>query len=205
MVYRVTIQIKSDKIGIWISNMKKRIISVLIAISAVMAVLGCGSPTEVESTRSKLIEWRTGVWLSDGGTYTIYTPKHYFVLSVTGDTSNANLYYGCSQVSYHEKGMTRYQVQRLRKFPGGNLTMYSENTLTDGNTETSYSPDTGLFDPEKCVIQDGVIYDAVIEITDDYILLATCNGDREKIYNNGTSVYLPAGGGEYYSYRVEEF
>jgi len=185
--------------------MKKTIISVLIVIFALIIVLGCGAPTEVESARDKLIKWRTGVWLSAGGTYTIWTPNHYFVLSISGDTSNPNLYYGCSQVSFHEKGVTRHQVQRLRKFPGGDLTMFSENTLNAENRETPYSPDTTLFDPEKCVIKDGVIYDAIIEITDTYILLATCNGDREKIFNTGTSAYLPASGGEYYSYRVEEF
>ena len=124
---------------------------------------------------------------------------------MTGDTTNPNLYYGCSQVSYHEKGLTRHQVQRFRKSPGGDLTMFSENTLTVENGETPYSPDTTLFDPTKCVIQDGVIYDAIIEITDTYILLATCNEDREKIYSSGKSAYLPASGGEYYSYRVEEF
>jgi len=185
--------------------MKKTIISVLIIVPALISALGCGPPTEVESARDKLIEWRTGVWLSGGGTYTIWTPEHYFVLSMTGDTSNANLYYGCSQVSYHEKGLTRHQVQRFREFPGGDLIMFSENTLTADNSETPYSPDTTLFDPKKCVIQDGVIYDAIIEITDTCILLATCNGDREKIFSNGKSVYLPASGGEYYSYRVEAF
>ena len=185
--------------------MIKIIISVLFIIPTLIAVLGCGSPTEVESARDKLIKWRAGIWLSASGTYTIWTPKHYFVLSMTGDTSNSNLYYGCSQVSYHEKGMTRYQVKKLRKFPGGDLTMFSKNTLTTENSETPYSPDTTLFDPEKCVIQDGVIYDAIIEITDTYILLNSCNGDREKIFSNGRSAYLPASGGEYYSYRVEEF
>ncbi len=185
--------------------MKKTIISVLIIILTLIAALGSGSTTEVESARDKLIKWRTGVWLSAGGTYTIWTPKHYFVLSMSGDTTNPNLYYGCSQVSYHEKGLTRHQVQRFRIFPGGDLTMFSENTFTAENSETPYSPDTTLFDPKKCVIQDGVIYDAIIEITDTYILLATCNGDREKIFSNGKSAYLPAGGGEFYSYRVEEF
>jgi len=124
---------------------------------------------------------------------------------MTGDTSNANLYYGCSQVSYHGKGMTRHQVQRLRRFPGGDPTMFSKSVFTAENSETPYSPDTTLFDPEKCVIRDGIIYDAIIEINDTCILLATCNGDRVEIFSNGTSAYLPASGGEYYSYRVEEF
>ena len=52
---------------------------------------------------------------------------------------------------------------------------------------------------------DGIIYDSVTEVTDEYILLATCNGDKEKIFSNGTSAYLPAGGGEFYSLRIENF
>jgi hypothetical protein len=36
-------------------------------------------------------------------------------------------------------------------------------------------------------------------------LLSTCNGDREKIFSNGISIYLPASGGEAYAYRVERF
>jgi len=187
------------------SDMKRIIISILIIIPVFIAVMGYGSPTEGESVRDKLIKWRTGVWLSAGGSYTIWTPKHYFVLSMSGDTTSPNLYYGCSRISYHEKGITRHQVQRYRKSPGGDPTMFSEITLTPENSETPYSPDTTLFDPKKCVIQDGVIYDAIIEITGTYILLATCNGDHEKIFSNGKSVYLPASGGEYYSYRVEEF
>ncbi len=184
--------------------MKKVFIFILIIIPAFIAVLGYGTPTEVQSVRDKLVKWRTGVWLSGGGTYTIWTPKHYFVLSMSGDSTNPNLYYGCSQVSYHEKGLTRHQVQRFREFRGS-LTMFSENTLTPENTETPYAPDTTLFDPKTCVIKDGVIYDAIIEATDTYILMISCNGDREKLFSDGKSVYLPADGGEYYSYRVEEF
>ena len=185
--------------------MKKTLISIIIVIPALIAVLGFGSPPNKENVRDRLIKWRTGVWLSAGGTYTIWTPKHYFVLSMSGDSTNPNLYYGCSQVSYHEKGMTRYQVQRFRKSPGSDLTMFSENTLTDNDGETPYAPDTTLFDPKSCVIKDGVIYDAVVEATDSYILLISCNGDHEKIFSDGRSAYMPAGGGEFYSYRVEKF
>ena len=185
--------------------MRKTCILVLVIISALIAVLSYGSANEDESIRDKLIKWRTGVWLSAGGTYTIWTPRHYFVLSMSGDTADPNLYYGCSQVSYHEKGLTRHQVQRYRKAPGGSPTIFSENTLTKENDEKPYAPDTTLFDPKKCVIQDGVIYDAIIEATDTSILLISCNGDREKLFCDGKSVYLPAGGGEYYSYRIEEF
>jgi hypothetical protein len=184
--------------------MKKAIIAVIIIIPVLIAFLGIGSPTKDESVRDKLIKWRTGVWLTPGGTYTVWTPEHYFVLSMAGDSANPNLYYGCSRVSYHEKGMTRYQVQRFREFPG-NFTMFSEPAMAKNHEEIPYSPDTTLFDTTKCVIKDGIIYDAVIEVTDSTILLLSCNGDREKIFNNGKSVYLPATGGEAYSYRVEKF
>lgn len=185
--------------------MKKAVMLGLIVMFVMMGVLGHGSSTKVESVRGKLVKWRTGVWLSAGGTYTVWTRDHYFVLSMAGDTSNPNLYYGCSQVSYHEQGMTRHQVQRFRQSPGGNRTLFSENTLTATNNETPYSPDTTLFNPKQCVIKDGVIYDAVTEVTDSSIVLISCNGDREKLFSDGRSVYLPAGGGEFYSYRVEEF
>jgi len=65
--------------------------------------------------------------------------------------------------------------------------------------------DTTQFAPNTCNIVDGIIYDSVTEVTDEYILLATCNGDREKIFSNGTAAYLPAGGGEFYSVRIESF
>lgn len=184
--------------------MKKTFIAALIVIPVLLAIAGTGSPNENKSVRDKLIEWRTGVWLGAGGTYTIWTPKHYFVLSTSGDTANPNLYYGCSQVSYHEKGLTRYQVQRFRKFPGGDLTMFSENTLTAEHRESPYSPDTTLFDIKTCVIKDGVIYDAITEITDTSVLLNSCYGDKERIFSDGKAVYFPAGGGQFWSYRVEE-
>jgi hypothetical protein len=50
-----------------------------------------------------------------------------------------------------------------------------------------------------------VIYDSVEEETDEYILLATCNGDKEKIFSDGRSVYMPANGGEYWAYRIESW
>lgn len=184
--------------------MKKAIILIVVIIPALIAVLGVGSSTRDESIRDKLIKWRTGVWLTPGGTYTIWTPEHYFVLSMAGDSATPNLYYGCSRVSYHEKGMTRYQVQRFREFPG-NFTMFSEPAMGKNHEEVPYSPDTTLFDTTKCVIKGGVIYDAITEVTDTSILMITCNGDHEILFNNGISVYLPATGGEAYSYRVETF
>ena len=83
--------------------------------------------------------------------------------------------------------------------------MFWENMLTDAEKEMPYSPDTTLFNPNACVVKEGVIYDAVVEVTDSTILIATCNGDKEMLFNNGKSVYMPADGGEFYSYRIEEF
>ena len=65
--------------------------------------------------------------------------------------------------------------------------------------------DDKLFSPGVCNIVDGIIYDSITEVTDTYILLSTCNGDREKIFANGVSVYLPADGGEAYAFRIEQF
>ncbi len=73
------------------------------------------------------------------------------------------------------------------------------------NAEISLKIDTTQFDPNTCNIKDGIIYDSITEVTDEYILLTTCNGDHEKIFSNGIAAYLPPGGGEFYSVRIETF
>ena len=73
------------------------------------------------------------------------------------------------------------------------------------NAEIPLEIDTTQFAPNTCNIKDGIIYDSITEETDEYILLTTCNGDKEKIFSNGTAAYLPAGGGEFYSIRIESF
>jgi len=162
-------------------------------------------PTRADDLRSKLAEWRTGVWISGGGTYTVYTDTHYFVLSFEGDTSSANLYFGVSQLAFHDKGMARKQVLRIRQLPGRDMKSFRKSIFEENRAETPLEIDTSLFIPGTCTIKDGVIYDAIMEVTDEYILLSTCNGDQEKIFANGVSVYLPRGGGEFYAYRVERF
>jgi hypothetical protein len=174
----------------------------LIVIAAIATLASCTS--QPQGVADKLAEWRQGVWISGSGTYTIYTDSHYFVLSYTGDSTRPNIYCGASQVQYHDKGMARMQTIRLRQFPGSAISLYRATEFTDEHTETPMPYDTLLFTPGKCVIEEGVIYDAVTEVTDEYILLATCNGDHEKIFANGVSAYMPASGGEFYSYRVEE-
>ena len=158
-----------------------------------------------KNPEDSLREWRKGVWLLPDGSFTIYTDTHYFVLVASGDSAAPNVYCGASQVRYHPKGMARKQVLRLRQLPKQPLTFFKENVFRPGNTEVPIDIDPNLFSPGTCNIKDGVIYDSITESTDTYILLSTCNGDKEKIYSNGISVYLPAGGGEAFAYRIERF
>jgi hypothetical protein len=181
---------------------------VSIAALGLLVFLSCSGPSlENKSELSevnKLAEWRKGVWLLGDGSYAIYTDTHYFVVMVSGDSSSRNIYCGASQVEYHRKGMARKQVIRVRQVPGGELMSFKENVL-GRNAEIPLEIDTTLFAPNTCNIKDGIIYDSITEITDEYILLSTCNGDKEKIFSNGTAAYLPAGGGEFYSIRIERF
>jgi hypothetical protein len=181
---------------------------VFVVASVLFASLSC-SGRSVENKKGlsdieKLVEWRKGVWLLGDGSYTIYTDTHYFVVMVSGDSASQNIYCGASQVAYHRKGMARKQVIRVRQVPGGELMSFKENVL-DQNGEIPLEIDTSLFAPNTCNIKDGIIYDSITEITDEYILLSTCNGDKEKIFSDGTAAYLPAGGGEFYSLRIEKF
>ena len=172
---------------------------VLLALALVL--VSCGHVTSGVQG-DQLREWRKGVWISGNGTYTVYTDDHYFVVSIEGDSAHPNLYCGASQLRFHRLGMAREQVLRLRQAPGGESTIFNRMIFQPDHTEAPLVMDTTLFTPGSCNIVDGVIYDAVTEVTDDYILISTCNGDKEKIFANGVSVYMPAGGGEFYSYRV---
>jgi hypothetical protein len=181
---------------------------VFVAALGLLALLSCSNPrTESENASSeanKLKEWRKGVWLLGDGSYAIFTDDHYFVVQVSGDSASPNIYCGASQVVYHRKGMARKQVIRVRQLPGGELFSFKQNVLGH-DAEIPLVIDTTLFVPNTCNIKDGIIYDSITEETDEYILLATCSGDYEKIYSNGTSAYLPAQGGEFYSIRIEKF
>jgi hypothetical protein len=187
--------------------MKRFVWFALVLIFMGLAASCSAPPVEEEtsaSVKDKLAEWRKGVWLLGDGSYAIYTDTHYFVVMVSGDSASPNIYCGASQVVYHEKGMARKQVIRVRQLPGGDLVTFKENVLGH-NAEIPLKIDTTQFAPNTCNIVDGIIYDSVTEVTDEYILLATCNGDREKIFSNGTAAYLPAGGGEFFSIRIESF
>jgi hypothetical protein len=175
-----------------------------ILMSGGMFLLACSHPATV-SVEDKLESWRKGVWVSGAGTYAVYTNSHYFVVSNEGDSTSSNVYCGASQIQFHNKGIARQQVVRVRKFPGGELLLDHWPVLRDDDTETPMSIDTTLFVPGSCTVKGGIIYDAVTEIDDTSILLSTCNGDKERIFHNGRSVYLPADGGAFWSVRVESW
>jgi hypothetical protein len=187
--------------------MKRFIWIALVLIFLGLAAFCSAPPVDEEtqgSVKDKLLEWRKGVWLLGDGSYAIYTDTHYFVVMVSADSASPNIYCGASKVEFHEKGMARKQVIRVRQLPGGDLVTFKENVLGH-NAEIPLEIDTTQFAPNTCNIVDGIIYDSVTEVTDEYILLATCNGDKEKIFSNGTAAYLPAGGGEFFSVRIESF
>jgi hypothetical protein len=180
---------------------------VSILVFLLLVVASCSSSIEEKaqgSDENRLAEWRKGVWLLGDGSYAIYTDTHYFVVMVSGDSTSPNIYCGASQVKFHRKGMARKQVIRVRQLPGGEMMTFKENVLAQ-NDEIPLQIDTTLFAPNACNIKDGIIYDSITEETDEYILLATCNGDYEKIFSDGKAAYLPAGGGEFYSVRIETF
>ncbi len=173
----------------------------LICISGV----NCGTPEEKSDVLSRLKQWRQGVWISGEGTYMVYTDTHYFVVSYEGDSTSPNIYVGASQVLFHAKGTARSQTIRIRQNPGSTANPGRWTQFVDSHQEILPAFDTTQFKSGTCNIVDGIIYDAVTEVTDTSIIMATCNGDTEIIYYNGVSAYRPAGGGEYLSYRVEEF
>jgi hypothetical protein len=177
----------------------KRTAIILILVLCTAGSVWSESPT----IKDKLREWRTGVWLLADGSYAIYTNSHYFVVSVSGDSVRTNLYCGASQIQFTDKGMVRSQTLRIRKMPGGPLKWVKEPEKSPDSGLDVLEFDPSLFQPGTCNIVNGVIYDSVTEVTDDYILLSTCNGDKEKIFADGRSAYLPAGGGKYWATRIE--
>jgi hypothetical protein len=177
----------------------------LFGIAGILLLFLVSCSTQSDHSENRLAEWRKGVWILQDGSYAIYTDTHYFVVFAGGDSASANIYCGASQIRFHNKGMARKQVIRIRQFPGQELDFYKEIVIQSDGTEKPLIIDTTQFAPGACNIVDGIIYDSITEATNDYILLTSCNGDHEKIFSNGISVYLPAGGGESYSFRIERF
>ena len=185
--------------------MFKSLFMTILATFFLIVGLNSQNQDSTSDVKDNLVEWRRGVWITGAGTYTIWTDTHYFVTSYEGDSTRPNLYVGASQVKFHNKGVARQQVLRLRESPRSDRQLMRATAFQSDHKEAPMRFDSTMFRADICNVIDGVIYDAVIEATPEYILLATCNGDKEKIFSNGVSVYMPAGGGEYYSYRVEEF
>jgi len=177
----------------------------LFALSVIFLLLAFSCSKPPADLKTRLAEWTKGVWILQDGSYAIYTDTHYFVISASGDSSSPNIYCGASQIQYHNKGIARKQIIRVRQFPGSKLTFFQKVVIQPDTTETPLKVDSTQFAPNTCNIKDGIIYDSITEVKDDYILLTTCNGDQEKIFSNGVSVYLPAGGGAAYSFRIERF
>ena len=139
------------------------------------------------------------------GSYAIYTDNHYFVVSASGDSSRTNLYCGGSQTRITDKGIARRQTLRIRQFPGGTLQYFKKSPPGDLVAGMILELDMSQFQPGTCNVHNEIIYDSITEITDECILLSTCNGDREKIFSDGRSAYLPAGGGEHWARRIESW
>lgn len=146
----------------------------------------------------RLRKWKKGVWVSEDGGYTIWTDRHYFVVTVKGD----NIYCGASKVKYTDKGLALQQMIRVRKLPGQDL--FSSNQTLLANPDGSDFPiDESNFKPGVCIIVKGITYSSVTEIGTDHISLSWCDGDEERIYSDGTRVYISALSGEVGSHKVE--
>ena len=183
----------------------KRAGSILMIVLTAALVHSCST---TPTTESRLREWYRGVWLSDGGGYTVWTDAHYFVVSAAGDSSRINLYCGSSQVRYTDKGIARRQTLRIRQLPGSALQTFNDYSMYDegedgGVAEAPLEINMNLFEPGVCNVVKGVIYDSVTEETPEYIVLSSCNGDRIKIFSDGRMLYIPSGGRESWSYRIE--
>ena len=146
---------------------KGKIFSVMLGLLVLIVIYSCTN--RPADTASRLAEWRKGVWISGTATYTVYTDDHYFVISYEGDSTAASLYFGSSQIHYCNKGMVRKQNLRMRQFPGREPILYKELVFQEDHTELPLIVDTTLFKPDVCNIKDGVIYDAVIEVSPVYI------------------------------------
>lgn len=174
----------------------------------VTLVVSCpilAAATQPEPVADRLRTWSKGVWSSGAGAYTIWTDSHYFVLQGSTVDDSANVYCGVSQVIYTDKGIARKQLVRVRKTPNQSWFASAGSDYDSTGAETPLVIDEGKFQRGTCVIDKGIIYDVVEEVTDEYILMTTCGGDKIQLYRDGVSAYLPAGGGEFRSIRIENF
>lgn len=177
---------------------------------AILALVAClASPCFSQpSTATRLREWYRGVWLSPGGGYAVWTDTHFFVVWGSADGDKSQVYCGSSRVRYTDKGIVRHQNLRIRQTASSKLqitedySMYYESD-DDGLVEKSLAVDMGQFRPGVCNIVEGVIYDSVAEETSEYILLASCNGDKVQLFSDGRQLYRSSDGRETWWYRIE--
>jgi hypothetical protein len=162
------------------------------------------APENPLSIRTKLMEWRTGVWINSGG-YSIYTSTHYFIISANGNPKSPDAYCGASQLAFTDKGIAWQQNIRVRLSPISSPQIDFAPLVNKQNQELPMTIDQNQFRTKTCHSNNYILYSPVTEITENGITLQMCNGDSEKIFSDGRSVYLPAGGGEIWSYRIEKF
>ena len=179
--------------------MRKWVLSIL-ALALLAGATHAGQPGNLAE---KLRAWQKGVWISSGGTYTIWTDTHYFVVQGTVMQDSANVYCGASQIEYTDKGIARSQVVRVRKTPGQALFAKTDDIFDSTGHEKPLVIDESKFKPDTCAYDKGILYDSIDSVGTDFILMSTCGGDKIRLSSNGTSVYLPASGGEAVSVRIE--
>lgn len=177
----------------------KKLLFILAAIAAVSTL---GLTSHQSQSEPEWYHWAKGVWLFENSSYMVVTDSHYFVITASGDTTNPLIYCAASQLAFTPKGMVHAERLFAAHRPEGEDELYRAAQL-DG--ELPLSVDTSLFVSGKSVGVNDVWYDAIIELTDDYVLLATNNGDKAKFYKDGRAVYMPKAGGEFVSYKVEQF
>lgn len=174
----------------------------LLVLAAIAAVSTLGLTSHQSQSKPEWYHWAKGVWLFGNSSYMVVTDNHYFVITASGDTSNPLIYCAASQLAFTTKGIVHVERLFAAHRPEGEDELIRATEL---EKELPQSIDTNLFVDGRSVEVDGVWYDAIIEATDEYMLLATNNGDKAKFFKDGRSVYVPKEGGEFVSYKVEQF
>lgn len=153
----------------------------------------------------KLKEWRKGVWIKADGSYAIYTNSHLFLLSARESMNSPQFLFSASQIKFHEKGLATKEVFNFRHIPDGKYHYFQEAVLQPDYTEVPFDIDSSCFKPGVGKEKDGITYASITEDAEEHILLSLSNGDKEKIFSNGTSIYFFNEGRTAYSYRIERF
>ena len=175
----------------------------VLSILALVLLSGATYTGQPGNVAEKLRTWQKGVWTSSGGTYSIWTDTHYFVVQGIVMDDSANVYCGASQIEYTDKGIARSQVVRVRKTPGQALFAATTDIFDSTGHEKPLVIDETKFKPGTCAYDKGILYDSIDSVGSDFILMSTCGGDRIRLLSSGVSVYLPISGGEAKSVRVE--